>query len=75
MLRYAYNSNGLKQHSAQEAVDLLASLGYDAIELAFQREHLHPLEARPVDVAELRDALRARGLGEVCGAGVPDARG
>jgi L-ribulose-5-phosphate 3-epimerase len=75
VLRYAYNSNGLKEHSAHQAAALLASLGYDALELAFQREHLHPLQARPSDVVSLGRQLSAGGLAVVCGAGVPDALG
>jgi L-ribulose-5-phosphate 3-epimerase len=74
-LRYAYNSNGLKLHSAAEAVQLLADLGYDGIELALQHQHLHPLYASAHQVRELRNLLRERGLGIVCGAGVPDALG
>jgi sugar phosphate isomerase/epimerase len=74
-MRFGYNSNGLKRHSAVEAMTLVADRGYDAIELAFQREHLDPLEASPADVARLRSALRERELGIVCGAGVPNALG
>ncbi|MCC7104502.1 MAG: sugar phosphate isomerase/epimerase [Chloroflexi bacterium] len=72
-MRFGYNSNGLKCHSAVKAVQLVADRGYDAIELAFQREHLDPLRASPADVARLRSALRERDLGVVCGAGVPNA--
>src|SRR5919197_3627977 len=74
-MRFAYNSNGLKHHSATEAIRLLAGLGYDGIELALQREHLHPLEASAEQVGGVREALRASGLGIVGGAGVPDALG
>jgi sugar phosphate isomerase/epimerase len=72
-VRFAYNSNGLKQHSVADAVRLLADLGYDAIELALQREHLHPLEASADEVGAVREMLKAGGLGVVCGAGVPHA--
>jgi sugar phosphate isomerase/epimerase len=74
-VRFAYNSNGLKRQSAPEAVELLAHLGYDGIELAFQREHLDPLQASQEQVHGLRDVLRANGLDVVCGAGVPHALG
>jgi L-ribulose-5-phosphate 3-epimerase len=74
-VRFAYNSNGLKQHSMADAIVLLADLGYDAIELALQREHLHPLEASVAELRAVRDMLEAAGLGIVCGAGVPNALG
>jgi len=74
-VRFAYNSNGLKQHSVGDAVRLLADRGYDAIELALQREHLHPLEASADQVRAARELLKASGLGVVCGAGVPNALG
>jgi sugar phosphate isomerase/epimerase len=72
-MRYAYNSNGLKLHSSLEAIGLLADLGYDGIELALQREHLHPFEATSEQVRAVQQALRERGLGIICGAGVPNA--
>lgn len=74
-MRYAYNSNGMKLHSAVQAVRLLADLGYDGIELALQHEHLHPLEASADQVRSLRVTLRESGLGIICGAGVPNALG
>lgn len=74
-MRFAYNSNGLKLHAALEAVHLLADLGYDALELALQPEHLDPLRASRDELESLRSALEARGLGVVCGAGVPHALG
>lgn len=74
-MRFAYNSNGLKHHTALQAVQLLADLGYDALELALQPEHLDPLRATPAELRTLRAALQTRGLGLVCGAGVPHALG
>jgi L-ribulose-5-phosphate 3-epimerase len=74
-VRFAYNSNGLKLHPASAAIELLAKLGYDGIELALQREHLDPLEVSGEAVAAIRELLRANRLAIVCGAGVPNALG
>jgi sugar phosphate isomerase/epimerase len=74
-LRVAYNSNGLKRHTIDEAISLLAELGYDGIELALQTEHLHPFRATAAEIVRVRSQLATAGLGIVCGAGVPNALG
>ncbi|MCC6176887.1 MAG: sugar phosphate isomerase/epimerase [Chloroflexi bacterium] len=70
-LRYAYNTNGLREHDGPSAVRLLASLGYDAIELSLLAQHYDPLRGASEQLAGIEDALRETGLGVVVGAGVP----
>lgn len=60
--RYAYNTNGLAHHRLDDAVDLLADLGYEAIALTPDVQHLDPLRCTAKDVAELDAHLRRRGL-------------
>jgi sugar phosphate isomerase/epimerase len=64
-LRYAYNTNGLAHHRLDEAVDLVADLGYDGIALTPDVNHLDPMRASAAEVAALAAHLRRRGL-DVC---------
>lgn len=70
-LRYAYNTNGLREHDGPAAVRLLAALGYDAIELSLLAQHYDPLRGTPEQLAAIERALAEAGLGVVVGAGVP----
>lgn len=62
-----YNSNGLTSHRLEDALRLLADLGYDVIALTPDVGHLDPLRssAREVDeVAALLDSLGLRAVVE-----------
>ena len=56
-LRYGYGTNGLTSHRLEDAVDLLADLGYDGIALTLDHLHLDPFAA---DLAARTAALRRR---------------
>ncbi|MFG0318830.1 MAG: sugar phosphate isomerase/epimerase family protein [Planctomycetota bacterium JB042] len=58
-----YNTNGLAHHRLDEAVDLLADLGYDGVALTPDVAHLDPFRTSSTEVDELRDQLDRRGLG------------
>jgi sugar phosphate isomerase/epimerase len=61
--RYAYNTNGLVHHRLEDAVDLVADLGYEALSLTPDVGHLDPRDATAADVARFDAHLRRRGLG------------
>ena len=57
-LRLAYNTNGLQSHRLDEALELLAGLGYDGVALTLDCVHLDPLRAGPGEVAAVGRLLR-----------------
>lgn len=61
-LRFAYNTNGLAHHRLDEAVDLLADLGYAGVALTPDVQHLDPFRCTPRDVDLLGAQLARRGL-------------
>lgn len=52
-----YNTNGFAFHRLDDAVRILAGLGYDGVALTPDVHHLDPLRATPAEVAALRDLL------------------
>jgi sugar phosphate isomerase/epimerase len=59
---YAYNTNGLAHHRLEEAIDLVADLGYGGLSLTPDVGHLDPRDATAADVARTDAQLRRRGL-------------
>lgn len=57
-LRLAYNTNGLQSHRLDEALELLAALGYDGVALTLDCMHLDPLRAGPAEVSAVARLLR-----------------
>ena len=70
-LRFAYNTNGLRQHDGPSAIRLLARRGYDAVELSLLEQHHDPFRGSREGLDAIRSTLRETGLGVVVGAGVP----
>jgi L-ribulose-5-phosphate 3-epimerase len=70
-LRFAYNTNSLREHDGPGAIRLLANLGYDAIELSLLEQHYDPLRGTPEQLDAIKAAVRQTGLGVIVGAGVP----
>ena len=56
-LRYAYCSNGLRDHDLDGALDLIAAHGYSGVALTLDHGHLDPFAA---DLSALLRALRRR---------------
>ncbi|MBB2901739.1 sugar phosphate isomerase/epimerase [Kineococcus radiotolerans] len=60
--RLAYNANGLRSVSLDEAVRTLADCGYDGIELSLNAQHVDPWAFSAADADRLRAVLDATGL-------------
>lgn len=56
-LRFGYGTNGLADHRLDDALELLADLGYDGVALTLDHQHLDPFAA---DLPRRVDALAAR---------------
>jgi sugar phosphate isomerase/epimerase len=61
-LRLAYNTNGLAHHRLEDAVDLVADLGFDGLALTPDVQHLDPFRATAREVEALAAHLERRGL-------------
>src|SRR5215210_4089357 len=70
-LRFAYNTNGLREHDGPSAIRLLGKLDYDAVELSLLEQHYDPLGGSRDQLGAIHAALRETGLGVIVGAGVP----
>jgi sugar phosphate isomerase/epimerase len=65
-LRFGYGTNGLHSHRLDDALELLADLGYDGVALTLDHLHLDPFAADlPGRVAQVRHRLDVLGLGVV----------
>jgi sugar phosphate isomerase/epimerase len=62
MLRLAYNTNGFAHHRLDDALGVLADLGYQGVGLTLDVHHLDPLAAGAADVDRLARRLAALGL-------------
>ncbi|WP_167736805.1 sugar phosphate isomerase/epimerase family protein [Nocardioides sp. 1609] len=65
-LRYGYGTNGLTSHRLDDAVDLLADLGYDGVALTLDHLHLDPFAPElPARTATVARHLERRGMAVV----------
>ena len=65
-LRYGYGTNGLTSHRLEDAIDLLADLGYDGVALTLDHLHLDPFaHDLPARAAAVRRRLERHGLAVV----------
>jgi sugar phosphate isomerase/epimerase len=65
-LRYGYGTNGLTSHRLEDAIDLLADLGYDGVALTLDHLHLDPFApGLPARTAAVRRRLERHGLAVV----------
>lgn len=60
--RLFYNTNGLAHHRLDDAIDLIADLGYDGLALTPDVQHLDPFRATSRDVERTAVHLAKRGL-------------
>lgn len=60
--RLAYNANGLRSVSLDDAVRTLADRGYDGIELSLNAQHVDPWSFSAADAEKLRATLSATGM-------------
>jgi len=62
LLRYGYITNGLADHTLEQAIDLLSCSGYEGIGITLESPHLDPIEADAKKLAEIGSRLAAAGL-------------
>jgi sugar phosphate isomerase/epimerase len=68
-MRLGYNTNGFAHHRLDDALELLAELGYTAVALTPDVNHLPPFETTPAELARVRRKLESLGLAAVVEAG------
>lgn len=64
-MRLGYNTNGFAHHRLDDALEILAELGYDAVALTPDVHHLPPFETTPAGLRELRRRLATLGIAAV----------
>ncbi len=65
-LRLGYGTNGFADHRLTEALDVIASLGFEGVGLTLDHHHLDPFaDDLPARSAKVRTALEQRGLSVV----------
>ena len=62
MLRYGYITNGLSDHSLEQAIELLVRHGYRGIGITLDHHHLDPFQVSDARLAEIRGLLDQAGL-------------
>ncbi|MBI4567463.1 MAG: sugar phosphate isomerase/epimerase [Planctomycetes bacterium] len=65
MLAFAYNTNGFQAHRLDDALDIIADLGYAGVGLTFDVMHFDPRARAAADFAALREGLERRRLRRV----------
>jgi sugar phosphate isomerase/epimerase len=66
MLRFGYNTNGFAHHRLDDALAVLAELGYQSVALTLDYHALDPFgPALPAEIAHVKDALRRHALASV----------
>ncbi|MBK9386655.1 MAG: sugar phosphate isomerase/epimerase [Planctomycetes bacterium] len=60
--RFGYNTNGYAHHRLEDALEILAEQGWNAIALTLDVHHLDPLRSSAREIGELRRRLDALGL-------------
>jgi L-ribulose-5-phosphate 3-epimerase len=65
-MRFGYGTNGFTNHRLDDALDVLADLGYDGVALTLDHHHLDPFsDGLGRQTARLADRLRSLDLGVV----------
>lgn len=62
MFSLAYNANGLRDVSIEDAIKITAETGYKYIELSLHRNHIHPLNYTDRQINSIKDALKNNGI-------------
>jgi sugar phosphate isomerase/epimerase len=66
MLTFGYNTNGFAHHRLEDALIILAELGYQSVALTLDYHALNPFDADlPKHIVTIRDLLRRLGLRSV----------
>ncbi len=62
LLRYGYITNGLADHTLEQAVEMLATAGYQGIGITLDHQHLDPSSVDDQRLAEIGALLRSSDL-------------
>lgn len=62
MLRYGYITNGLADHTLEQAIELLGQHRYDGIGITLDHHHLDPHQVSDAQLANIRQLLEQAGL-------------
>ena len=57
-----YNTNGFSHHALEDAIEIIADLGYAGVGLTLDVHHLNPFTASPGDIHRIRDLLQKHDL-------------
>jgi len=60
--RFAFSTNAFRRYSLLDAIEALAGLGYEGIEIMADTPHAYPPHLAEEDLGEIRDALQRHGL-------------
>lgn len=61
-LKFGYNTNGFGFHRLDDAIDIIAELGYDCIGLTLDVHHCDPFHTTTQDLQKIRRRLEKHGL-------------
>jgi sugar phosphate isomerase/epimerase len=61
-VKFGYSTNAFVKFSLREAVDKIASLGFQGLEIMCDRPHLYPPEFGPEDLAHLKEQISHQNL-------------
>lgn len=62
MFKYCYNNNGLRNMSLEDSLKNTKKIGYDAIEISFHQNHIHPLSVTNEEIYKVRSFCEKEGL-------------